>query len=154
MVTIIDAILPHGIRVNRAEQIYGLLRKAWDAPAEVAKLLYKQIERLTARTPLRWLLGTGKGSPARAIELPVDGPEVDAEVARFAAKPVKLSTRVLVVCASQEPWPTYVRVSPDQGWDGWADKVTIRNVPANHLGVLRDPHVRLLAQALAELGTD
>jgi amino acid adenylation domain-containing protein len=152
MVTIIDAVLPHGIRVNRAEQLYGLIRKAWNAPIEITKLLRKQLDRIKAWTPLRRLLGPARAIPARLIELPVDGPEVDAEVARFAAKPVKLSTRVLVVCASKEPWPTYVRVSPDQGWKGWADSVVIRNVPADHLGVLRDPHVRELAQALAELG--
>ena len=60
---------------------------------------------------------------------------------------------MLVVCASKEPWPTYVRIAPDQGWSGWADSVVVRNVPANHLGVLREPHLRLLAQALAEVAS-
>jgi amino acid adenylation domain-containing protein len=153
-VTIIDAVLPHGIRVNRAEQLYGLLAKAWNAPGEVVKLARKHLARLLAWRPLRRWLASSRSQVPHAIDLPVDGPDVDAEVARFAATPVKLSARVLVVCASREPWPTYVRVAPDQGWKGWADTVIVRNVPANHLGVLRDPHVRLLAAALAEVTGD
>jgi amino acid adenylation domain-containing protein len=153
-VTIIDAVLPHGIRVNRAEQLYGILAKAWKAPGEMVNLARKHLARLLAWQPMRRLLDPSRSAQPHAIDLPVDGPDVDAEVARFAATPVKLSTRVLVVCASREPWPTYVRVAPDQGWKGWADSVVVRNVPANHLGVLRDPHVRLLAQALAEVTAD
>jgi amino acid adenylation domain-containing protein len=153
-VTIIDAVLPHGIRVNRAEQLCGLVAKVWKAPREIVKLAQKQLTRLLAWQPVRRLFDRQQPAQPHAIDLPVDGPDVDAEVARFAATPVKLSTRVLVVCASREPWPTYVRVAPDQGWKGWADSVMVRNVPANHLGVLRDPNVRLLAQALAEITAD
>jgi amino acid adenylation domain-containing protein len=149
-VTIIDAVLPHGIRINRAQQIRGLLRKAWEAPGDLLRVASKELRRLMCFPLLRWLFARTD----RAIDLPVDGPEVDAEVARFAARPVKLSTRVLVVCASKEPWPAYVRVAPDQGWQGWADSVVVRCVPANHLGVLRDPHVRLLARALAETAAE
>jgi hypothetical protein len=32
-----------------------------------------------------------------------------------------------------------------------AETVLVRDVPANHLGVLRDPHVHTLAQAVAEI---
>lgn len=150
-VTIIDAVLPHGMTVNRARQVYGLLSRAWKTPGELWRSARKHLARVTAWQPIRRFVEKRQSLLSGAIELPVDGPEVDAEVARFAARPVKLSTRVLVVCASREPWPTYVRVAPDQGWKGWADSVVVRDVPANHLGVLRDPHVRLLAQALSEV---
>lgn len=153
MVTIIDAVLPHGIEVNRARQLYGLLSKTWNAPGEVMRSVRKRLARVMAWRSARRLVEKKRSDPPAAIDLPVDGPEVDAEVARFAARPGRLSTRVLVVCASQEPWPTYVRVAPDQGWKGWADSVVVRSVPANHLGVLRKPHVRLLAQALSEVTT-
>ncbi len=158
MVTIIDAVLPHGLRVNRAAQVYGLLRKAWQTPEELAKALRKQ---LASRVGVAWgrlrrLLANGRTSPTPTaeldlIDLPVEGPEADAEVTRFATVPRRLSTRVLVVCAGAEPWPSYVRVAPDQGWNGWADSVVVRRLPADHLGVLREPHVRLLAEALAEV---
>jgi amino acid adenylation domain-containing protein len=151
MVTIIDAVLPHGIRVNRVQQLCGLLSKAWNTPAELLHILRKQLERSVSWRPLRRLLGPGDPAAPKAVYLPVDGPEVDAEIARFAATPFKLSTRVLVVCAGEEPWPSHIRVAPDQGWNGWAERVEVRSVPANHLGVLRDPHVRLLAEALAEV---
>jgi amino acid adenylation domain-containing protein len=152
-VTIIDAVLPHGIRVNRVKRLWGLLCHAWNAPAEFMHLVRGQLGQLMAWTPLRRLLEAGDSTAPKAIDLPVDGPDVDAEVARFAAAPTRLATRVLVVCASKEPWPTYVRIAPDQGWSGWADSVVVRNVPANHLGVLREPHLRLLAQALAEVAS-
>ena len=81
----------------------------------------------------------------QTIDLPVDGPKVDAETERFAASPAKLPTRLLIVRATKEPWPDWVTVAPDQGWGGRADTILVRDVPANHLGVLRDPHVRTLA---------
>jgi amino acid adenylation domain-containing protein len=150
-VTIIDAVLPHGIRVNRARQFLELVRKAWSAPTELLRGLQRQLGKLVAWTQLGRLLTAGHATAPQLIDLPINGPDVDATIARFAATPVKLSTRVLVVRASREPWPEYVRIAPDQGWGGWADSVVVRDVPANHLGVLREPHVRLLAQALAEV---
>jgi len=150
-VTIIDAVLPHGVQVDRAARFYGLLCKALKGPGGILQMACKQLARVAAWRPLQRLLSPPQPKLTGAIDLRVDGPEVDAEVARFAATPVRLSTLVLVVCASKEPWPAYVRVAPDQGWKGWADRVVVRNVPANHLGVLREPHVRLLAQALAEI---
>jgi amino acid adenylation domain-containing protein len=150
-VTIIDAVLPHGIRVNRARQLLERLRKAWKSPTEIARRARSQLRRILSRMQLRRLLTAGESAAPKLIDLPVNGRDVDAAVARFAVAPVRLSARVLVVCASKEPWPTYVRIAPHQGWEGWADSVVVRNVPANHLGVLREPHVRLLAQALAEV---
>jgi thioesterase domain-containing protein/acyl carrier protein len=142
-VTIIDAVLPHGLRVDQRMRVRHVLQRVWRDPAELGQMLRRRLERLPG-----W-------RPAEASDLPidmaVDGPEADADVARFAACPSKLATRVLVVCAGKEPWPDYVRVAPDQGWGGWADTVLVRSVPANHLGVLREPHVRLLAQAVSEV---
>ena len=76
---------------------------------------------------------------------------MDAETERFAAHTSRLPTRLLVVRATQEPWPDWVTVTPDQGWGDRAETVLVRDVPANHLGVLRDPHVRTLAKAVAEI---
>jgi thioesterase domain-containing protein len=60
-------------------------------------------------------------------------------------------TRLLVVRATKEPWPEWVTVAPDQGWGGRAEAILVRDVAASHLGVLLEPHVRTLAQAIAEV---
>lgn len=144
-VTIIDAVLPHGKRVDQGQRVRHLLRRAWTDTGELARSLRHKLDgRFGSARPR---------GPEGLVDLPIDGPEADADVASFAAKPTKLSTRLLVVRAGQEPWPEYVQVAMDQGWSGWADRVIVCSVPADHLGVLREPHVRLLAQAVSEVSS-
>lgn len=124
-----------------------------DSPSRLKHKLLDKIQEFYARSPLRNLLRVRhEPEPApQTIDPPVDGPKVDAETERFAASPAKLPARLLIVRATKEPWPDWVTVAPDQGWGGRADAILVRDVPANHLGVLRDPHVRTLAQAVADV---
>jgi thioesterase domain-containing protein len=111
------------------------------------------LAHLYARSPLgRWFGGKHEnaGEP-QAINLAVDGPEADAEAARFATHPVKLSTRLLIIRATQDGRPDWITVAPDQGWNERADTLLVRDVPADHLGVLAEPYVRVLAQAVDEV---
>jgi amino acid adenylation domain-containing protein len=152
-VTIIDAVLPPAMHVDQARRFLGLATRIWERPNEVVPIARKKLAQLAERPPLRSLFGKGQpdGEAPRPIDLPVDGPEADAIAARFAAHPGKLPARVLVVRASRDPWPAWVTIDHDQGWAGRADRVVVRDVPANHLGVLREPHVRELASAVTEI---
>ena len=92
-----------------------------------------------------------KADLQQAINLAVDGPEADAEAARFARRPVKLPTRLLIIRATQDGRPGWMTGAPDHGWNERAATLLVRNVPADHLGVLAEPHVRVLAQAINEV---
>ncbi|HEY5283423.1 MAG TPA: amino acid adenylation domain-containing protein, partial [Polyangia bacterium] len=124
-VTIIDAVLPPAIQVDQGKRLVGLARKAWNHPAEVKQKLREKLERSLARSPLRDLfqIRREQAPSTQPIDLPVDGPEVDAETERFAAHTSRLPTRLLVVRATKEPWPDWVTVAPHQGWGGRAETV-------------------------------
>jgi len=152
-VTIIDAVLPNAIQIDRRKRWLSYLARAWENPLEFQRTLRKRLKRTYQRSLLRssfqnWL---APKDTRQTIDLPIDGPEVDAEVNRFAASPSRLPTRLLVVCATKEPRPEWSTVAPDQGWCGRAETMVICNVPANHLGVLREPHVQMLAQAVSQI---
>jgi amino acid adenylation domain-containing protein len=151
-IVIIDAVLPTAIHVDPSKRLRSYVQQAIQNPQKFKRWLRKNGENLTARIPL-----LGRFRPpvhsahngAELIDLPVDGPEVEAEVHRFAGSSSRLATQLLVVRATQEPMPDWMSVDADQGWAGRASQVTIHDVPANHLGVLREPHVRSLARAVS-----
>ena len=145
-VTIIDAVLPHAIRIDQGKRWLGYLAQAWERPLESQRALRKKLKRTFRRSRLRELVQT-----RQPIDLPLDGHEVDAELDRFAANPSRLPTRLLVVCATKEPRPEWSTVASDQGWSGLAETVVLCKVPADHLGVLREPHVQMLAQAVSQI---
>ena len=152
-VTIIDAVLPHAIRIDQGKRWLGYLAQAWERPLESQRALRKKLKRTFRRSRLRELVQT-RLAPKNArqpIDLPLDGHEVDAELDRFAANPSRLPTRLLVVCATKEPRPEWSTVASDQGWSGLAETVVLCKVPADHLGVLREPHVQMLAQAVSQI---
>jgi thioesterase domain-containing protein len=102
---------------------------------------------------LRGLFQNRKGPEqvSQAIDLPIDGSEMDAAAGQLTTDLSKQPTRLLIVRATEEPWPEWVTIAPAQGWEGRAEEVLVREVAANHLGVLLKPHVRILAQAIGEL---
>ena len=145
MVTIIDAVLPHGLRVNRAAQVYGLLRKAWQTPEELAKALRKQLASRVgcwAGYAACWLTAAPPRPDRRAgsDRSAGGGPGSRRRSHPLCHRPLSTVHALLVVCAGAEPWPSYVHVAPNQGWNGWADSVVVRRLPADHLrGVARAP---------------
>jgi thioesterase domain-containing protein/acyl carrier protein len=152
-VTTIDAVLPHAIQIDQAKRWLGYLEQAWKSPLEFQRALRKRLKQAYMRSRLRKFVHArlAQKDARRPIDLPLDGPEVDAELNRFAASPSRLSTRLLVVCATKEPRPEWSTVAPDQGWSSRAETVVLCNVPADHLGVLREPHVQILAQAISQI---
>jgi thioesterase domain-containing protein len=152
-VTVIDAVLPHAIQIDQGKRWLSYLAQACERPLEFQRTLRKRLKQRYKRSRLRNSLQTwlAPKDARRAIDVPLDGPDVEAEFGRFAASPSRLPTRLLVVCATKEPRPEWSTVAPDQGWCGRAETVVLCNVPADHLGVLREPHVRMLAQAVSQI---
>lgn len=146
-VTIIDAVLPSGVRVDpvaRVTSAVGVVARAWRDPQELRRRLERRSRRLAAR------VGWRPGGVVEPIELPIDGPEVDAEVARFSATTSRLDACLSIVRATAATVPRWQVVAHDHGWGGRARRVRIHDVAADHLGVMRDPHVRALARMLDE----
>lgn len=153
--TIVDAVLPHAVHIDQRKRWRGYIARA-TSPREFIRSLGKKLKELYDRSPLgkrfRFLHTSARVS--QSVDLPVSGPEVEAEVRRFGAQSGKLPTRLLVVCATKEPRSDWASVAPDQGWGDRAETVVVRNIPANHLGVLREPHVQLLARAISEISRE
>jgi len=57
------------------------------------------------------------------------------------------------VRAMQEASPAWRTVDPYQGWANRAKEIVVHDIPASHLGVLREPHVQSLASAIAHIAT-
>lgn len=152
-VTIVDAVLPDAIQVDQRKRWLGYLVQAWREPIEFRRHLPKRLKRVYQRSRLRaylqdWMPSRKLRHP---IDLPVDGPEVMDQIDQLAAETARVPTRLLVVCATKEPRPEWASVAPDQGWGGRADVLEICNIPSHHLGVLREPHVRILAEGVSRI---
>lgn len=164
-VTIIDARLPRGEEIDQLARGRAYLRAALEEPSllpgKVANHMAKRFRRQIAALPelfgLRAALLNGGGlrrmvaepTAPQPMDLPVDGPEVDAAVARFAAQPSRLACSLLIIRATREPTPEWLRTPGDQGWGAFAERVVVYDVPAFHLEVLEEPHVLALARQLA-----
>ncbi len=142
MVAVLDSILPQALRPDPVAKIASYARQAWHEPRRVPVWLRAQARRLALHLP--WRL-----RPGVAGEVPVDGPENDALVASWSARPHHLRGHLLVVRASSEPRPPWLRVRADLGWSGLATRLTVQDIAAPHLQILREPQVHALAQAVA-----
>ncbi|MCC7111657.1 MAG: amino acid adenylation domain-containing protein [Deltaproteobacteria bacterium] len=148
-VTIIDAILPSAVTVDRLAQAQGRVRAALADPLRFARRVRDKGQSLGARLPLvRDAMRKVRPPAGGPIDLPVDGPEHDVEVEGFSREATRVRCPVLVVRATAEVSPSWQSVSRDQGWAARAGAVDILDVEADHLGVLRPPHVAELAAAL------
>ena len=149
-VTVLDAVLPSAVKVDQFARLRSHLQRLRSAPLELGRLLQRGGKKLASRVGFHFravapdvpLPHQGEG------ELPVDGPAIDAAVERFAARATRLGSPLLIVRATREPSPDWVTLEPDLGWSRLAEQVTVLDVPAEHLGILRAPHVQLLADAI------
>lgn len=152
-VVVIDAILPSAIQVDaalRVRDIVGTMAQAWRAPQELRRRMGRQRERLTNAVRRRFMGHAVRGGvpSRRPIELPIDGPEVQAEVQRFCTSRSRLAADLWVVRATGEPSPAWQIIDRAQGWGERAAQVHVHDVAADHLGVMREPHVGALAEVL------
>jgi amino acid adenylation domain-containing protein len=154
-VAVIDAVLPNAIHVDtakRARAALGSMRRAWREPGELGRWLRRGGDALAVHIPGLAPLLAGHPDESTPIDLPIDGPEVELEMRRFADARTRLDARLLLVRATAERQPAWMTLSPDYGWGGRAARLDVHDIAADHLGVLRAPHVASLARALYEVG--
>jgi len=152
-VAVIDAILPTAIRVDagrRLRSAVGSAQRAMRARQDFQRWIRRGSATVAARVPLLAKLKAGLTNASTPIELPIDGPEVDAEIRRFAIASHRLAARLLIVRAIGEHTPDWMVVDAAHGWGQRAVQVDVHDIPADHLGVLKAPHVRSLARALLD----
>jgi thioesterase domain-containing protein len=51
-------------------------------------------------------------------------------------------------------FPSWMTLEPHLGWDGLARKLVFLDVAATHMELLHEPHVRVVAEILAEALAD
>jgi amino acid adenylation domain-containing protein len=145
LVAVFDGMLPSGARTAHVRRLLAYARIGLTEPRRVPAALRRRLAPVINRLPRASL-----PKATRMLDVEIDGPEADAEVSRFAASVTGISARLLVIRALENDYPSWVRVEPHLGWEGLADDLRTYDVRATHLGLLRDPHVELLARAIAD----
>jgi amino acid adenylation domain-containing protein len=152
LVAVFDGMLPSAVRINQRRRLRTFLGAALRDPRRIPAILRQKIAWIVARATwlqkLRRLLPAGNSS--QAIDVAIDGAEADADVARFAATVGGIAGRLLVVRAVAESQPTWMELAPHLGWRGLAEHLITRDVAATHIDLLREPHVRKVALAMAD----
>ncbi|MBK6686556.1 MAG: amino acid adenylation domain-containing protein [Deltaproteobacteria bacterium] len=152
-VTVINAVLPSGVRVHRGKKLLGKVEtflKAADKQKDLELWLHRQKAQVQAQLPILGKLEAFASRSHEVVELSVDGPEAEQELESFAATDKWIKAALLVVRGTEEHLPSWMEVDADLGWGGRASRVTVKNIDSDHLGVLREPYVQGIAQALLE----
>jgi amino acid adenylation domain-containing protein len=154
-VTVIDATLPNGVHADVGKRLRGAFRharRAWAQPGEFQRWVG---DAVTQRVPLIRKLRNGvPAAAATPIELPLDGPELEQQIRDFARSSNRISARLLIVRATAEQPPDWMEVDRHLGWGDRSHDVRIGEIAADHLGVLREPHVKALARMLVDAAPD
>lgn len=140
LVVVLDPILPSAVQIDYADRLRNF---------DLQGLRRRGERILTGMPAMRRLMSLFDSEKTeRPQQLGLVGPELDAEFRRFDKRRHELKSRLLVVRAARDPKPSWVQVRRDLGWSQRAEEVLLRDVDATHLGLLREPYVRNLAQAI------
>ncbi|MFK7896994.1 MAG: amino acid adenylation domain-containing protein [Myxococcota bacterium] len=154
LVTVVDAMLPTAVRVDSVGRLRGYFERAGKDPIAAVRRIGASgaglMKRFVGNARDLPKLPTTEGDEPALIDLPMDGPEVQAEVAGFATRSNWLSCNLLVARAEEEYRVTWVDVDPDLGWRDFARNVIVRDIDSDHLHTLRPPHVGELVDAMTE----
>src|SRR5690606_22318958 len=142
LVAVLDALLPPGMRIDAVGRVADYAGRAKAAPRRFASLCargWRSVAETIAGTPLR-------ESPAFEVPRRATSPEV----ARYAKRARRLRTPLLVIRATEERLPSWLRVDPDLGWHGLAAKVVARDLASTHADMLLPPFVESVAHTMAD----
>lgn len=141
LVAVLDALLPRGMRIDAVGRVIDYAERAKSAPRRLAGWC-AQGWRSVAHS-----ISAGPPSPTPATMQGRTAPDV----ARYAKRAQRLGAPLLVVRATAEPRPPWLRVDPDLGWHGFATKVIAHDVPGKHGDLLEPPYVASVAQMMGDL---
>jgi len=150
VVAILDAILPRAVHVNQVQRLRSVLSDPQRRAARVRGTLREMARTWLVRLPIvrRAITSLSGGQPASAIDLPFDGPEVDAEIRKVSSQFTRIDGRLVIVRATGEPTPAWVETAPDLGWSGLAARLFLHDMSVRHLELLEAPHVARVAAAI------
>jgi len=149
LVAVFDGMLPNGARTAHMRRLLAYTRLGLTEPGRVPAAIRRKLAPVMNRLPR-----APAPTAARVLDVEIDGPEADAEVNRFAATVTGITGRLLVIRALENDYPPWVKVEPHLGWEGLSDDLRTYDLPATHLGLLRDPHVDVLARVISDAMTD
>ncbi len=140
LIVLLDAELPSARRTLPVKRALCALR---DAVASPAKALRKLSGRSAGMAP----------SAARAIaEIDIlDDPRaIDEDLARYEASEPSIKAEVLAFRATRGEIAPWHIVSDHMGWSGRSGRLECRDIASDHLGIVREPHARLVAEGMIE----
>src|SRR5262249_24068534 len=135
-----ESYLPRAIQVDQLRRLQYYLGVALREPGTIVSMLQAKARQFAARR--RYL--------REPEELPIDGVEATQEVVKYQRMVRKLGGHVMVFRSSNRDWPEWFRIANDLGWARLAERVSLHEVPADHLGLMRNPHAALLAQTIQQ----
>jgi amino acid adenylation domain-containing protein len=158
LVAVFDGMLPSAVRVNQVDRLRGILRDAVKEPRRFPSFLRHKLSGMLARVPWlrelsgwrRMVPGCGVTRTTPLVDVSIEGVEADAEVCRFASNVTGIAGRLLIIRAAAEILPSWIELAPHLGWQGLSNRLVTRDVATTHLDLLREPHVRTVAVAMAE----
>jgi thioesterase domain-containing protein/acyl carrier protein len=151
-VAVFDGALPSGIRIDQLGRLTEYVRIVLTKPQRIKEGVRKNLQRLGwRRTPDASTGPLGAGAPVGvAVDVEIDGPEADAEVARFASSITAIQGRLLIFRALVQNVPGWMSFAPHLGWESLSNRLETCDVAASHLGLLQDPHVQVVAKTLSD----
>ncbi len=147
-VAVFDGALPSGIQIDQVGRLTDYVRIVVTKPQRIREGVRKNLERLGWRPRVK--PSTAPLAPASKIDVLIDGPEADAEVARFASTITGIQGRLVIFRALVQDVPRWMSFAPHLGWQALSDRLVTCDVSASHLGLLQEPHVQIVAKTMTE----
>ena len=147
-VAVFDGALPSGIQIDKVGRLTDYVRIVVTQPQRIREGVRKNLERLGWRRPAK--PATAPLAPASKIDVLIDGPEADAEVARFASSITGIQGRLVIFRALVQDVPRWMSFAPHLGWQALSERLVTCDVSASHLGLLQEPHVQIVAKTMTD----
>lgn len=136
LVGVLDGFLPSARTMRRIDRIRDLATRAFD-PAAWRE--WTAFDATPAPPPV---------SRDGLVDLDVTARELDPLGVRYESYVQAIQAPIVVLRATRRRFRSGVRLKPDLGWSAFSRRVSVVEVTSDHLGLLRDPHARAVADAL------
>lgn len=154
LVAIFDGTQPRAVSYDQVARALHYLRKFVREPQAALQQAWDMARGFAPRPPwanrLSPLLERLRSPSATEANIPAAGSECFAEMARSEATVGYLDSHIIVFRATGRPQPAWKKVPSDLGWKGLGRCVSTYDVDSDHLEIIREPHVRVVARVLAD----
>jgi amino acid adenylation domain-containing protein len=156
LVAVFDGMLPRALHIDHVGRVIANLRAVIEQPRQLVPMARKKLTELACRVPYAGPILKALTEPVsiEPIDVPIDGPEADAEIERYQSSVQPIAGRLLVLRATDQGWPDWLTSAPDLGWTGLATEVAARDLATPHLDLLKQPHVKIVADAMVAAASE